>query len=124
MANWPKSKNYQEISCLRCSFFRYLLLNIRHYFFIALNSSFCSCTYFFSSLEQGSPKNNESRLFCPPPEKLPLVLLLFPASSTLTNYNWIQTVLYLKQHVNTHQMVMMFLVFPPLGSILVGSWAE
>ena len=40
-----------------------LLSNIRHYFFVILleNSSVCSRTYLFSSLEQRSPESNESR---------------------------------------------------------------
>ena len=36
-------------------FTRSLLSNIRHYFFVVLNSSFCSHVYFFSSLERGFP---------------------------------------------------------------------
>ena len=38
-----------------------LMSNIRHYFFVVLNSSFCLHAYFVSSLERGSPKSNESR---------------------------------------------------------------
>lgn len=42
-------------------FIHSLLLNVQHYFFVVLNSSFCWRTCLFSSLKRRSPKSIERR---------------------------------------------------------------